>query len=292
MATKILKTLEALGLTSNDTRELFSPCTRDQEKLNVWRDKSSEVIFISDFFVGDEVFQSGEYREEKLSLADRPDYERHSDAIRRFSYSKQFLIGKHLVDFGCGDGGFLFQSQDFARSVAGVELQRDYREKLNAKGIKCFDGIEHFTDKSVDVVTLFHVLEHLPDPIPVLKKINTKLASGGYVIIEVPHARDILFNELACEKFKKFTLWSQHLILHTRASLTEFLVAAGFNDIVVQGVQRYSLANHLNWLSFGKPGGHKGSLSILDNASLRKEYEASLAAIDATDTLIAVAKKR
>jgi hypothetical protein len=93
-----------------------------------------------------------------------------------------------------------------------------------------------------------------------------------------------------CEAFKKHTFWSEHLLLHTRQSLHAFLEAAGFTDIIVTGFQRYSLANHLYWLSQSKPGGHV-QWSFLENNALHEAYAASLQKLDATDTLIAVAKK-
>jgi len=55
-------------------------------------------------------------------------------------------------------------------------------------------------------------------------------------------------------------------------------------------VQRYPLSNHINWLSNGKPGGHKSSLSLIDTPALTSAYSDSLARIDATDTLVAIAK--
>ncbi len=57
-----------------------------------------------------------------------------------------------------------------------------------------------------------------------------------------------------------------------------------------EGVQRYPLSNHLNWLDNGKPGGHKSPISILDSDALSEMYQNSLARIDATDTLVAIAK--
>ena len=117
------------------------------------------------------------------------------------------------------------------------------------------------------------------------------LRSHGSLILEVPHASDILLSQLETDAFKRFTLWSQHLILHTRESLRRLLQAGGFSNIVIEGVQRYPLSNHLNWLSQGKPGGHKSVLSALDTPELKMAYEAALRKIDATDTLVAIARK-
>ena len=111
--------------------------------------------------------------------------------------------------------------------------------------------------------------------------------------MEVPHANDFLLKSfLSCDYYKFFSLWSQHLVLHTRNSLTTFLQAVGFDIELITGVQRYPLSNHLNWLANGKPGGHKGDLANLEDPILNKHYEAALNKIDATDTIVAIATKK
>ena len=80
------------------------------------------------------------------------------------------------------------------------------------------------------------------------------------LIIEVPHANDFLISEYNCNEFKKFTFWSEHLILHTEKSLLNLLNKVGFSNIEITYYQRYNIFNHLNWLFNGKPGGHKNNI--------------------------------
>ena len=173
----------------------------------------------------------------------------------------------------------------------GIELQKNYATALNDQGITCFRELSAVSDNDYDVVVLFHVLEHLPNPLGTLKQLKNNIRSGGNIVIEVPHANDFLLSVLGCEAFKKFTLWSQHLILHTRESLRKMLAYVGFDNIQIEGVQRYSLSNHLTWLSKSKAGGHKSPLSMIDTPELCNAYGNSLAKIDGTDTLVAVATK-
>ena len=77
----------------------------------------------------------------------------------------------------------------------------------------------------------------------------------GLIFIEVPHANDFLLTNLANDEFKQFTLWSQST-LHTRESLRRLLEFVGFEEIYIEGLQRYPLSNHLNWLVNGEAGGH------------------------------------
>lgn len=292
MTNSIFKTLKNLDLTSEDTRVLFNNRTRDRDNLKVWKDIESGVIYIDDFYTGDDTYISGSYRNQKTKQISSTnyDFEKITDAERRVRQNLRFVAGKKIIDFGCGSGDFLKFVKPYCEEVAGVELQKDFVEHLNLYGIRCVNDINHFEDKSLDAIVSFHVIEHLPNPLEVMSTMIRKIKSGGDIIIEVPHANDFLLSHVSCEEFKQFTLWSQHLILHTRKSLQKILKHLGLKEIMIEGIQRYSLSNHLNWLSTGTPCGHKTQLSALDSDILFSSYQSSLARIDATDTLVARAK--
>lgn len=80
------------------------------------------------------------------------------------------------------------------------------------------------------------------------------------------------------------------MILHTKETLKKFLEYVGFEEIKIDGVQRFPLSNHLFWLSDKKPGGHKSKLSVINNKKLFDIYEKTLQKINATDTLVALAE--
>ena len=291
MRKSIFKTLEKLNLTSDKTRKLFSTRTRDIDNLKVWRDEISGVIFIDEFYTTDNTYINGLYRDdEKLnSQTGKEDFEEQNDAKRRFDTNLKFAAGKKVADFGCGKGDFLRLIAPYCDSLIGIELQQSYVDKLNSDNIKCVNNLEILDDKSIEVCFAFHVLEHLPEPLETLSRLKNKIVKGGKILIEVPHANEFLLTTASNKNFKQFTLWSQHLVLHTRESLYRFLESVGYKQITIMGVQRYPLSNHLNWLSHGKPGGHKSVLSLIDSKLLNDEYENSLARINATDTLVAMA---
>lgn len=220
----------------------------------------------------------------------KPNFEAEMDAQRRFNSNLKFVAGKTIADFGCGSGDFLKLVQPYCSEVMGIELQQNYIDSLNSNGISCFNNLSDIKDNSLDIVVSFHVLEHLPNPLETLEELKTKVVSGGQILIEVPHAKDFLLSAVDCDEFKQFTLWSQHLVLHTRESLKKTLEYVGLRDIQIEGVQRYPLSNHLHWLANRMPGGHKSPLATLDSDELYESYRNSLARIDATDTLVALAK--
>lgn len=278
---KIYETLEEIGIASLKTKEVFSKRTRDCEDLFVYRDSVSGVIYIDDYYIGDENYKTIDYKKS------RPDYERETDTKRRVDSFKQFYIGKRVLDIGCGEGLFLKKIKDIALEVCGVEIQHECQLELLNNNIECKNTIHDYQGK-FDTIFMFHSLEHFNDPLEILKDAKEKLKTGGKLVVEVPHANDFLINTLKCKSFIDFTLWSQHLVLHTRESLERILKYSGFGNIVIHGKQRYGLSNHLQWLSKGKPGGHVSILSVFDQNGLSDEYENALSKIDATDTIVAI----
>ena len=287
---KIKQILKKLKLISENSIKLYSRGTRDNKNIKVYKDELTGIIFIDDFLTEKKVYELGKYREDKKIISGDPSYERTIDLKRRLSNYSQFYLGKKIIEFGCGSGDFLRSVTSKSDEGCGVEIQKDYIDYLKDNGINCIENLSELKDNLYDSVFAFHSVEHLNDPISSLKEIKKKLNKNGVAVIEVPHANDFLLNIMKLESFKKFTLWSQHLILHTRLSLEVFLKEAGFSSILIQGVQRYPLSNHLKWLLEDKPGGHKSIISSLDSDDLHLAYEKALQKIDATDTLVAIAK--
>ena len=137
---------------------------------------------------------------------------------------------------------------------------------------------------------MFHVLEHLPNPIQILKNLKNRLERKGRIIIEVPSSHDFLFKFENLKNFRKFTFWSEHLILHTETSLNKFLKIAGFKNIKISHFQRYNLANHVGWFLSGKPGGHERHENLF-SGEINENYKKFLEKNKTTDTLIAIASK-
>ena len=190
------------------------------------------------------------------------------------------------MDFGCGNGGLLkiIKDNNKDKKVFGVELNENLTDYLNSENIPTYNNINKIPE-NLDCIMLNHVLEHLYDPIYSLKCIKQKMKENTLLIIEVPHANDFLISDYNCEKFKKFTFWSEHLILHTETSLLNLLNLVGFSNIKITYYQRYNIFNHLNWLSNGKPGGHKNN--IYNDKELIDTYNNFLIKNKKTDTLIA-----
>ena len=211
------------------------------------------------------------------------------DDYRRADQFKKILKNKEILDFGCRWGGFLRNIKD-GKSLYGVELREECINyvKNNFKKINISDNINHF-EKKFDIITMFHVLEHIPQQIDILKLLKAKLRHKGKIIIEVPHAEDFLILQNELKEFKNFIFWSEHLILHTYKSLKTILTKSGFKNINIQFYQRYNFSNHLGWFLKREPGGHNVYRKIISD-ELNQSYCENLKKLGQTDTLIATAE--
>ena len=283
-----------LGISSMKSLRPYHPRVRDRDDVGaLFCDKSGVIVLDSLEHVQDYYYASQE-TSSHFGVDDfqKPMNKGLEDLEFRVEQVLPVVTNKKWLDVGTGLGAIVGRLKLVATEVHAVEPQQEVlRNHLNAMGLKqIYSSIEDAPDDYYDVITLFHVFEHVPDPLAFLESARKKLVPGGQLICEVPHARDFLLSFLKLEAFKKFTLWSEHLILHTRGSLDAFLRAAGYSDIVIKGHQRYPLANHLYWLSKHQPDGHT-VWGVLREKSLEKEYSALLDKLDMTDTLFAWAQK-
>ena len=276
--------LSKLDIIDKMNLETFFPSVRDNDDIKVIRCKRSSVIFLSRNDHIKETHYENWQAPKDLDLALEKAY---PDDYRRFHMFFKIISGKSYLDVGTELGGIMDLYRDVAAEVHGVELQNEIRQVLIKKKFTVYPNIKSIpVGATYDVVSLFHVFEHLIEPMETLAEIKNVMKPGATIIIEVPHAKDFLLNTMDLEAFKKFTFWSEHLILHTKGSLQRILEEAGFTNIKVEGFQRYPLANHLYWLRYGAPGGHKEWSNLVDD-ELHEQYQNFLLNIDETDTLIA-----
>ena len=302
MKNPIFDELIKLKLISKLNLITLSNRTRDK-KIKVIKDLKTKIIFLEKYITANEYYSLLKYNDYDRKFLDKSIKKRVNiktssgnikipfieDDYRRAVQFEKNLKNKDILDFGCGWGGFLRNVKNY-KSLSGIELRNeciDYIQK-NIKKIDISDNLNSF-DKKFDIITMFHVLEHIPYQIKTLKLLKSKLKNRGKIIIEVPHAEDFLILQEELKEFKNFTFWSEHLILHTYKSLKSILLKAGFKSVNIQYYQRYNFSNHLGWFLKRKPGGHDFYKEIISD-SLNSSYCENLKKLGQTDTLIAIAK--
>jgi 2-polyprenyl-3-methyl-5-hydroxy-6-metoxy-1,4-benzoquinol methylase len=136
---------------------------------------------------------------------------------------------KRMLDIGCSTGILLHQFKEFYQAEAyGIEPGKVYREYAVSTGLNVLSsldelrqpGIEHF-----DLVSMMHVIEHLPDPVGYLASLRSDiLEPSGWLLMEVPNLYTHDIFEVA------------HLLAFSTHSLEQLLQKAGFKVI---GLRRH-----------------------------------------------------
>jgi len=187
----------------------------------------------------------------------------YSSSRPEFHRTTQFAINHGLanvLDVGCGTGDFLDLARTAGLQTFGLELNPTAAGKARAKGHEIFDRLlpevpEDARPGGFDLITLFQVLEHVPDPVGILKQAATCLKPGGYVSIAVP-SKSGLYRFMPWDPGQ----WPPHHVSHwglrdfrTLASQTNLrLMGSGGDLLIGAGMARQIHLHHRLAFALGK----------------------------------------
>ncbi len=176
--------------------------------------------------------------------------------VKVLSRSTLVEPGLKLLDVGCGSGQFVAEMLGFGMDAYGVDPNCSVRDAPDALRPRIFPGNlpeAGFAPESFDVITMNHVVEHLPNPREVLAETFRILKKNGTFIIGVPNCRSFAFRLFGRNWYQIDT--PRHLVVYSDKILAGMLRAAGFRITKTRfysGPRQFSfsLANALNmpWL--------------------------------------------
>lgn len=145
-----------------------------------------------------------------------------------------------VLDVGCGDGRFLKAMRERGHRIAGTEMPGPAYEraaKVREIELQLPPLSENsFPNRTFALVTVWHVLEHVPDPENLIHTVRHLLRGGGTLIVEVPNAASWHSRATGSRSFSLDP--PRHLHQFTRRSLTNMLERQGF---VVKRVETSSI---------------------------------------------------
>ena len=92
-----------------------------------------------------------------------------------------------LLDIGCGTGDFLVEAKNHGWSVLGFEPNEDAKQLAKNKGVLFTEDIFTLPENTFDVVTMWHVLEHVPNLTEYITNLKRIVKPNGTIIIAVPN---------------------------------------------------------------------------------------------------------
>ena len=140
----------------------------------------------------------------------------------------------NLLDIGAGTGDFLTEAKKRGWKVSGAEPNFTARELALKKGVSLKKDTASFQNEEFDVISLWHVLEHVPDLDVQINELYRLLKKNGLLVIAVPN-----FKSYDAKIYKEH--WAafdvpRHLYHFSRTSIHKLFSEFGFRVISEKGL--------------------------------------------------------
>ena len=190
------------------------------------------MVFQSPRMIGREIdaFYAQEYRQvyqgsEGPTSRDLKIQTERASFLLSFASPLVPTINRHL-DIGCSAGILLKTFKDYYHNQSiGIEPGDSYRDYSVSQGLKVYSNLDDLRSDNVerfDLISMAHVLEHIPDPVAYLVGLRDELLNpGGYLLVEVPNLYSHDSFEIA------------HMSSFSEHTLNQTLQQAGFSLVSV-----------------------------------------------------------
>ena len=227
------------------------------------RCKKCNMVYVNPRFkekIAHNLYSEDDYTEfYKIKLIPSINYRKNVLAVNKYNQIKKYFSkpGK-VLDIGSGLGEVLGIFQENKWKCMGVEFNKfaaNYSRKkfglaIVNKSIYDFDSSEEY-----DVIMFWGVLEHLYNPLKILKKVCNLLKNDGLLVLEVPSADSVLvrYYEKSLKPVDRIIEGDRHIMLFSVQSFIEMPRKAGFsaveilsNGLDISTLNRLELNNKLD----------------------------------------------
>jgi SAM-dependent methyltransferase len=215
-----------------------------------------------------------------------------SERRRRMGHLAGLIApGSRVLEFGCSSGFMLYPLAGDGHHCVGIEPSGVFADYVRQRGLPVYPSLDGLVaaegaEARYDLILHYYVLEHVRDPVQLLRRQLALLRPGGRIVFEVPNADDALTTVYDIAAYARFIWVVSHRWYFSEPSLAHAITAAGGTG-EVRLDQRYDLSNHLVWARDGKPGG-MGRFTAILGSEVEDHYRQALIRARRCDTLIGV----
>ncbi|GDY02831.1 SAM-dependent methyltransferase [Planctomycetota bacterium] len=187
------------------------------------------------------IYDAGYWKSDNPKIRGYADYARAGELYLKTFRRRMRLVNRHVpkparvLDVGCAAGFFLRVAQRAGHDVFGVELSaaiaKDAVEAIGADKIH-IGTLEQATVAldlqagSFDLITLWDVIEHIPDPQAILRRVRTLLKPGGQLLLETQNVQS-LWARLLGRRWHHYK-HHEHLYHFSPSTIRRLLADCGF----------------------------------------------------------------
>jgi 2-polyprenyl-3-methyl-5-hydroxy-6-metoxy-1,4-benzoquinol methylase len=135
------------------------------------------------------------------------------------------------MDVGFGNGSLLFTADEYGFEPIGVDLRKDGVLRLQNLGIQAHSELVQNIEfeKSISVVSMMDVLEHIPFPKDVLISLHSKMDEDGCLLISCPNSESWIWKLMASQNINPYFNTIEHYHNFSKTRLVSLLNECGFN---------------------------------------------------------------
>lgn len=214
-----------------------------KDGCDVVRCQTCELIFVANPPTDEErqrlySFDAGYHTELQTDPQSNAFHQREANA--NLAVLRRHVKAGRLLDIGCSTGLFLQAARDIGWPGQGLEYSADSSAIAREQhGLTVRTGElkpDTFAPASFDVVTLWDVIEHVPDPQRTLQLITDIVAPGGLLVLKTPDAGG-WFPQASLRLAQRLDFWRHaeppgHLYQFSQRSLSAMVEKAGFEVVV------------------------------------------------------------
>jgi 2-polyprenyl-3-methyl-5-hydroxy-6-metoxy-1,4-benzoquinol methylase len=185
-----------------------------------------------------------------------PEHSRYANQVNLRDINSAHALGvgrvpanSRVLDIGAADGSVARMLRAMGCRIWGIEVEAEAAaqaaevcERVVNEDLNDLDFAAAFDGQKFDVVLMLDVLEHLPDPAPVLRRVASVLDEGGWAVISLPNVAHVSVRLALLEGRFAYTdlglLDRTHLRFFTREGVDDLLAEAGWGMFELQRVHK------------------------------------------------------
>jgi len=255
------KSIEACNLCGGMTHQPFCP----QNGRGLVQCMNCGLVFVGEQPPAEELYSlysENYFHNDESGEVGYHDYIKDEPNIRktvnkRFNHIEQFVKGGRMLDVGCAMGFFVDEAHKRGWQVEGLDVSKFAVEYVQERfGHTAYHGSLLDVDLpqgAYDLVTMYDVIEHVPDPQGYMNAVGRLVKSGGIYELATPDVGSIPAR-MTGKRWIGYKLSDEHVYYFSIKTLTQMLDNAGFDVVHTRHIGKHVTLNlFLDRLGFYVP---------------------------------------